>query len=53
MIEVRENKIAVDSSLSRGSRGLVLAWHARGAGFEFPRDQTFVLVLSVFSLPLV
>ena len=33
--------------------GTALAWHARGAGFESPRDQNFVLVPSVLSLPLV
>ena len=33
--------------------GTALAWHARGAGFESPRNQNFVLVPSVLSLPLV
>ena len=33
--------------------GMALAWHARDAKFESPRDQNFVLVPSVLSLPLV
>ena len=33
--------------------GTALAWHARGAGFESPRDQNLVLVPSVLSLLLV
>ena len=33
--------------------GTALAWHARGAGFEYHRDQNFVLVPSVLFLPLV
>ena len=33
--------------------GMALAWHVGGAGFEFPWDQNFVLVLSVLSLSFV
>ena len=32
--------------------GTALAWHARGAGFESPRNQNCVLVPFVLSLPL-
>ena len=35
------------------SDGTALAWHARGAGFESPQDQIFMLVPSVLSLSLV
>ena len=33
--------------------GAALAWHVRGAEFKSPRDQNFVPVPSVLSLPLV
>ena len=33
--------------------GTALAWHARGAEFESPRDQNFVLVPSVLSSKLL
>ena len=39
-----------------GPNGTTLAWHALGAGFKFPQDQTFMLVPSdraFTSIPLI